>query len=147
MENSDKSDFLQDFADYGVRMKIANPRKDQQYMIRFTTSEFASICPLTTQPDFARLIIDYIPNSWLIESIALRRYLSSFSKQSIFQEDCTVTIGSRLAEVFEPHWLRIGAYWYPRGGIPINVFWQTGEPPKAIWIPNQDTNCHHTQQL
>jgi len=54
-----------------------------------------------------------------------------------FHEDCTVAIGKRLSAEIKPKWLRIGGYWYPRGGIPIDVFWQTGKLPKGMWIPDQ----------
>jgi 7-cyano-7-deazaguanine reductase len=117
--------------------RVPNPQEGVLYMARFTAPEFTSLCPVTGQPDFAHLVIDYVPNGWLVESKSLKLYLTSFRNHGAFHEDCTVAIGRRLAELLEPHWLRIGGYWYPRGGIPIDVFYQTGEAPKGVWIPDQ----------
>jgi len=99
--------------------------------------EFTSLCPVTGQPDFATLVIDYAPGDWLVESKSLKLFLASFRNHGAFHEDCTLTIGRRLVEVADPLWLRIGGYWYPRGGIPIDVFWQTGAPPEGLWLPDQ----------
>ncbi|MEO8812639.1 MAG: preQ(1) synthase [Caulobacteraceae bacterium] len=117
--------------------RVANPHSGQLYLARFTAPEFTSLCPVTGQPDFARLVIDYAPDEWLIESKSLKLYLGSFRNHGAFHEDCTVAIGRRIAAVAEPLWLRIGGYWYPRGGIPIDVFWQTGSVPEGLWLPDQ----------
>ncbi len=117
--------------------RVENPHPDTDYVARFTAPEFTSICPVTGQPDFAILVIDYVPDRWLVESKSLKLYLHSFRNEGAFHEDCTVKIGKRLAELLEPRFLRIGGYWYPRGGIPIDVFWQTGEVPKGLWLPDQ----------
>ena len=117
---------------------VANPHKGTNYVTRFTAPEFTSICPVTKQPDFAYLIIDYVPSKKIIESKSLKLFLSSFRNFAIFNEDCTVMIGKTIVEAIKPKWLRIGGYWYPRGGIPIDVFWQTGKPPNQIWIPDQN---------
>ena len=61
-----------------------------------------------------------------------------FRNHGEFHEACTMEIAGRLIDAAEPVWLRIGGYWYPRGGIPIDVFWQTGAPPEDAWIPPQD---------
>jgi 7-cyano-7-deazaguanine reductase len=117
--------------------RVPNPHPDTNYVTRFTAPEFTSLCPVTGQPDFAHLVIDFIADAWLVESKSLKLYLTSFRNHGAFHEDCTVAIGKRLVGLLEPRWLRIGGYWYPRGGIPIDVFWQTGEPPKGVWIPEQ----------
>ncbi|AWI89553.1 NADPH-dependent 7-cyano-7-deazaguanine reductase QueF [Methylobacterium sp. DM1] len=117
--------------------RVPNPHADTDYLARFTAPEFTSLCPVTGQPDFATLVIDYVPDRWLVESKSLKLYLGAFRNHGAFHEDCTVGIGRRLVAVLEPRWLRIGGYWYPRGGIPIDVFWQTGEPPKSVWLPDQ----------
>ena len=117
--------------------RVPNPHADTHYVARFTAPEFTSLCPVTGQPDFAHLVIDYVPRDWIVESKSLKLYLSAFRNQGAFHEDCTVAIGKRLVTLLDPHFLRIGGYWYPRGGIPIDVFWQTGEPPKGIWLPDQ----------
>ena len=115
----------------------ANPRPESPYLVRFTAPEFTSLCPVTAQPDFAHLMIDYVPGDNIVESKALKLFLGSFRNHAAFHEDCTVGIGQRLFAEMKPIWLRIGGYWYPRGGIPIDVFWQSGEPPKGVWIPEQ----------
>ena len=120
-----------------VLERVPNPQADTRYAVRFTAPEFTSLCPMTAQPDFAHLVIDYVPHEWLVESKSLKLYLTSFRNHGAFHEDCTVSIGRRLADLLNPHWLRIGGYWYPRGGIPIDVFWQTGETPTDVWIPDQ----------
>ena len=120
-----------------VLERVANPHPDTVYVARFTVPEFTSLCPVTGQPDFAHLVIDYVPKKWLVESKSLKLYLGSFRNHGAFHEDCTVAIGKRVAELLEPHFLRIGGYWYPRGGMPIDVFWQTGMLPKGVWLPDQ----------
>jgi len=117
--------------------RVANPHPDVDYVARFTAPEFTSICPVTGQPDFAHLVIDYVPDEWIVESKSLKLYLTAFRNHGAFHEDCTVAIAKRLIGLLAPKWLRIGGYWYPRGGIPIDVFWQTGEPPAGVWIPEQ----------
>ena len=117
--------------------RVPNPHPDTMFVARFTQPEFTSLCPVTAQPDFAHLMIDYIPNKWMVESKSLKIYLNSFRNHQAFHEACTVGIGKRLVELMEPHWLRIGGYWYPRGGMPIDVFWQHGTAPDGVWIPDQ----------
>jgi 7-cyano-7-deazaguanine reductase len=117
--------------------RVRNPHTDTLYLARFTAPEFTSLCPVTGQPDFAHLVIEYAPADWLVESKSLKLYLTSFRNHGAFHEDCTVAIGKRLRDLLEPRWLRIGGYWYPRGGIPIDVFWQTGAPPEGLWLPDQ----------
>ena len=115
----------------------ANPRPGTDYLVRFTAPEFTSLCPVTGQPDFAHIVIDYVPGATIVESKSLKLFLSSFRNHAAFHEDCTVGIGQRLVAEMAPKWLRIGGYWYPRGGIPIDVFWQTGAPPEGVWVPDQ----------
>ncbi|MEE2654866.1 MAG: preQ(1) synthase [Pseudomonadota bacterium] len=122
--------------------RISNPQNGQTYLIRFTCPEFTSLCPITGQPDFAHLIIDYAPTDWIIESKSLKLYLGSYRNHGAFHEDCTVGIGKKLEELLSPKWLRIGGYWYPRGGIPIDVFYQSGTPPSGLWIPDQDVTSY-----
>lgn len=116
---------------------VPNPHPDVLYTTRFSCPEFTSLCPVTGQPDFAHLVIDYIPKESLVESKSLKLFLGSYRNHAAFHEACTVEIAKRLIAAIDPHWLRIGGYWYPRGGIPIDIFFQTGEPPKACWIPDQ----------
>ncbi|WP_447526130.1 preQ(1) synthase [Parasphingorhabdus sp. NYA22] len=116
---------------------VPNPRAGELYLTRFAVPEFTSLCPVTGQPDFAHLVIDYAPDQTIVESKSLKLFLGSFRDHAAFHEDCTVGIGKRLFDEMKPRWLRIGGYWYPRGGIPIDIFWQSGEPPKGLWLPDQ----------
>ncbi len=118
--------------------RVPNPARGKPYVVRFTCPEFTSLCPVTGQPDFAHIMIDYIPRDWIVESKSLKLYLSSFRNHGAFHEACTMHIAERLVAFLDPLWLRIGGYWYPRGGIPIDVFWQTDAPPERAWIPPQD---------
>jgi len=123
--------------DAAVLERVANPHVDTNYVARFTQPEFTSLCPVTGQPDFAHLVLDYVPDRWLVESKSLKLYFAAFRNHGAFHEDCTVAIGKRLAALLEPRYLRIGGYWFPRGGMPIDVFWHTGELPSGVWLPDQ----------
>jgi 7-cyano-7-deazaguanine reductase len=123
--------------DRAVLERAANPQPGTLYLARFTAPEFTSLCPVTGQPDFGLLVIDYAPAEWIVESKSLKLYLHSFRNHGAFHEDCTLAIGKRIVETIAPNWLRIGGYWNPRGGIPIDVFWQTGAPPNDVWLPDQ----------
>jgi 7-cyano-7-deazaguanine reductase len=123
--------------DEAVLDRVPNPRGGADYLARFTFPEFTSICPVTGQPDFGILMIDYVPDKWLVESKSLKLYLQSFRNHGAFHEDCTIAIGTRIVDLLAPRWFRIGGYFNPRGGMPIDVFWQTGAPPDGVWIPEQ----------
>jgi 7-cyano-7-deazaguanine reductase len=118
--------------------RIPNPVMQKGYLVRLTCPEFTSLCPLTGQPDFAHIVIDYIPEAWLVESKSFKLLMGSYRNHGAFHEHCTLDIAGRLVALLTPVWLRIGAYWYPRGGIPIDVFWQTGTQPDGVWVPPQD---------
>lgn len=123
--------------DVKILEKVENPHSDVNYLVRFSCPEFTSICPITGQPDFAHLVIDYVPNKSIIESKSLKLYLFSFRNHGAFHEDCTIKIAKDIISCIKPKWLRIGGYWYPRGGIPIDIFFQSGTPPKDLFIPKQ----------
>ena len=116
---------------------VPSPDPKALFLVRFAAPEFTTLCAVTGQPDFAHLVIDYAPGRWLLESKSLKLYLASFRNHGAFHEDCTVAIGKRLVGLLQPKWLRIGGYWYPRGGMPIDVFWQAGRVPKGLWLPDQ----------
>lgn len=123
--------------DSKILQSVDNPHQDTDYVVRLSCPEFTSICPITGQPDFAHLVIDYLPSKKLVESKALKLYLFSFRNHGAFHENCTVQIAKDIIKCIKPKWLRIGGYWYPRGGIPIDIFFQTGAAPKDLWIPDQ----------
>lgn len=120
-----------------VLERVANENADVNYVVRFVAPEFTSLCPMTGQPDFAHFVIDYVPDQWLVESKSLKLYLGSFRNHGAFHEACSVDIGKKLMDNLQPRWLRIGGYWYPRGGIPIDVFFQSGTLPEGVWVPDQ----------
>lgn len=132
------SQYLYNNPDIKTLEKVANPHRDVDYVISFTCPEFTSICPVTSQPDFAHIVIDYVPATHIVESKSLKLYLTSFRNHGAFHEDCTIKIAKDLQKLLKPKWLRIGGYWYPRGGIPIDIFYQTALPPKGVWIKDQD---------
>lgn len=123
--------------DEAVLERVPNPHPDANYAARFTAPEFTCLCPVTGQPDFAHLVIDYVPKDWLVESKSLKLFLTAFRNHGAFHEDATIAIGKRIVELLEPQFLRIGGYWFPRGGMPIDVFWQTGTLPQGVWLPDQ----------
>ena len=127
---------LPESPDAAVLETAPNPHPGLLYAVRFTCPEFTSLCPVTGQPDFAHLVVDYVPEAAILESKSLKLYLGAFRNHGAFHEDCTLTIARRLVDTLTPTWLRIGGYWYPRGGIPIDVFYQTAEPPAGLWIPD-----------
>ena len=126
--------------------RVPNPHPDTDYVARFTFPEFTTMCPVTAQPDFAIMVIDYVPNRFLIESKSLKLFLNSFRNHAAFHEDCTVAIGKRLATLLKPRFLRIGGYFHPRGGMPIDVFWQAGRLPGSVWVPDQGVRGYRARE-
>lgn len=132
-----KTSSLPQSPEEAVLDRVPNPHPDTMFVARFVQPEFTSLCPVTAQPDFAHLVIDYVPDQWMVESKSLKLFLGAFRNHQDFHEACTVGIGKTLADLLNPHWLRIGGYWYPRGGMPIDVFWQHGTCPEQVWVPDQ----------
>ena len=115
---------------------MPNPHADTDYVVRLTAPEFTTLCPVTGQPDFAHFVIDYCPAKAIVESKSLKLFLTSFRNQASFHEACTISIGKRIVSTIRPKYLRIAGYWYPRGGMPIDIFWQTGKLPPGVWLPD-----------
>lgn len=122
--------------DKAVLEAVPNPHPGSDYVVRFTAPEFTSLCPITGQPDFAHFVIDYVPGKSIVESKSLKLFLGSFRNVGAFHEDCSLTIGKRIQAAIKPRFIRVAGYWYPRGGMPIDVFWQDGKLPKAVWLPD-----------
>jgi len=131
--------------DKAVLDRVPSPHRDTAYLARFTFPEFTTMCPVTGQPDFATIVIDYVPKAWLVESKSLKLYLNSFRSVGAFHEECTLTIGKRLVKLLQPRWLRIGGYFHPRGGMPIDVFWQAGKLPAGLWVPDQGVSTYRAR--
>jgi 7-cyano-7-deazaguanine reductase len=125
-----------------VLERVPSPQAAGGYMVRLSCPEFTSLCPITGQPDFAHLVLDYVPGAWIVESKSFKLFLQSFRNHGAFHEACTLMVARRVVDLLQPVWLRIGGYWYPRGGIPIDVFWQTGTAPEPVWIPPQDVPAY-----
>src|ERR1700754_286833 len=122
--------------DKAVLEAVPNPHPDADYLVRFTAPEFTTLCPITGQPDFAHFVIDYVPNESLVESKSLKLFLTSFRNVGGFHEDCTIKIAKRIASAIKPKFIRVAGYWYPRGGMPIDIFWQEGKLPAGVWLPD-----------
>ena len=116
--------------------KVRSPHPDRLYSIRLTCPEFTTLCPITGQPDFALLVLDYIPKDHIIESKSFKLYLASYRNIGVFHEKATTDIALRLVLELEPRWLRMCGFWFPRGGIPIDVFYQTGPAPERAYVPD-----------
>ena len=137
---------LPESPDVAVLDAVPNPHPDSEYLIRFTCPEFTSLCPVTGQPDFAHIVIDYAPDLSIVESKSLKLYMSSFRNYPAFHEDCTIGILKRIEAAIQPKWIRIGGYWYPRGGIPIDVFCQAGKLPAGLWVPDQGVSPYRGRE-
>jgi len=122
--------------DKAVLEAVPNPHPGSDYVVRFTAPEFTSLCPITGQPDFAHFVIDYVPGKSIVESKSLKLFLGSFRNVGAFHEDCSLTIGKRIQAAIKPRFIRVAGYWYPRGGMPIDIFWQDGKLPKSVWLPD-----------
>ena len=115
---------------------VPNPHPGTLYLVRFSCPEFTVLCPTTGQPNFAHLVIDYAPEAVLVEGKSLELFLGSFRNHGAFHEDCTVAIAKRVIDAIEPIWLRIAGCWYPRDGMAIDQFYQSGPPPESLWLPD-----------
>ena len=113
---------------------VPNPHTDSDYLVRFTAPEFTTLCPITGQPDFAHFVIDYVPGPAIVESKSLKLDLAIIRNASGFLEYMTLKIVKLIQEAIKPKFIRVAGYWYPRGGMPIDVFWQNGKLPNGVWL-------------
>ncbi|NPD30751.1 NADPH-dependent 7-cyano-7-deazaguanine reductase QueF [Eggerthellaceae bacterium zg-1084] len=114
--------------DPGVLETFQNNHLDRDYMVTFRCPEFTTLCPITGQPDFATLYINYIPHIRMVESKSLKLYLFSFRNHGDFHEDVTNVIVNDLAKLMEPKYLEVRGLFYPRGGISIYPFANWAHP-------------------
>lgn len=105
-----------------------NKHQDNEYLVTFTCPEFTSLCPKTGQPDFARIIISYIPRERMVESKSLKLYLFSFRNHGDFHEDCVNIIMKDLVKLMAPRYIEVKGIFTPRGGIAIHPFANYGDP-------------------
>src|SRR5208337_1017659 len=144
----EKISISDDLTQLGNRAKIAgtpqeailetfqNAHPGTDYVVRLTAPEFTCVCPITNQPDFAAIVVDYVPSDLLVESKSLKLFLGSFRNWGTFHEDCTVYIHNRLKEAMSPKFIRVSGLWNARGGIAIDVVVESGIlPPSCTLLP------------
>ena len=107
---------------------FVNKHPDNDYMVTFNCPEFTSLCPITGQPDFAKILINYIPAEKMVESKSLKLYLFSFRNRGDFHEDCVNIIMKDLVSLMQPKYLEVKGIFTPRGGIAIYPFANYGKP-------------------
>ncbi len=105
-----------------------NRHKENDYWVKFHCPEFTSLCPITGQPDFAEIIISYIPDVKMVESKSLKLYLFSFRNHGDFHEDCVNTIMKDLIRLMDPKYIEVKGLFTPRGGISIHPYANYGRP-------------------
>jgi 7-cyano-7-deazaguanine reductase len=103
-----------------------NKHPDNDYWVRFNCPEFTTLCPITGQPDFATLVIDYIPARKMVESKSLKLYLFSFRNHGDFHEDCVNIVMKDLIRLLEPKYIEVTGLFTPRGGISIHPYCNYG---------------------
>ena len=101
---------------------FVNKHQDEDYLVTLNCPEFTSLCPKTGQPDFAKIVINYIPNERMVESKSLKLYLFSFRNHGDFHEDCINIIKNDLVKLMQPRYLEVVGIFTPRGGISIYPF-------------------------
>lgn len=116
---SSKTDYPEGYTP-DVLESFQNQFPDSDYVVEIECPEFTSMCPKTGQPDFASILIKYVPDERLVESKSLKLYLFGFRNKGEFHEDCINTIAHDLFNLMQPKWIEVRGDFYPRGGISIN---------------------------
>ncbi len=116
--------------DYAPEMleTFQNKHPENDYWVRFNCPEFTSLCPITGQPDFATIYINYVPDERMVESKSLKLYLFSFRNHGDFHEDCVNTIMKDLIALMDPKYIEVWGEFTPRGGISIHPYANYGRP-------------------
>ncbi len=107
---------------------FANKHRENDYWVHFDCPEFTSLCPITGQPDFATIFIDYIPDVKMVESKSLKLYLFSYREHGDFHEDCVNKIMKDLIKLMDPKYIEVTGIFKPRGGISIYPYCNYGRP-------------------
>ena len=123
---SKKTEYRDDYAP-DVLETFINKHPENDYMVTFNCPEFTSLCPITGQPDFAKIYINYIPGEKMVESKSLKLYLFSFRNRGDFHEDCINIIKNDLVKLMDPKYLEVKGIFTPRGGISIYPFANYGK--------------------
>ncbi len=111
----------------GILEAFDNKHPENEYIVRLDCPEFTSLCPVTGQPDFGRIIINYIPRQRMVESKSLKLYLFSFRNRGDFHEDCVNIIMKDLIKLMDPRYIEVIGKFNPRGGISILPFANHGD--------------------
>ncbi len=116
--------------DYAPEVLETFPNKhpENDYFVKFNCPEFTSLCPITGQPDFAKIYISYIPGEKMVESKSLKLYLFSFRNHGDFHEDCINIIMKDLIRLMKPKYIEVWGKFMPRGGLSIDPYCNYGEP-------------------
>ena len=122
-----KTDYKMDYAPEMLETFV-NKHQDNDYWVQFNCPEFTSLCPITGQPDFAEIVISYIPGEYMVESKSLKLYLFSFRNHGDFHEDCVNIITKDLIKLMNPKYIEVTGLFTPRGGISIHPYANYGRP-------------------
>jgi len=122
-----KTTYSMDYAPE-VLESFENKHPENDYWVRFNCPEFTSLCPITSQPDFATMYISYIPDKKIVESKSLKLYLFSFRNHGDFHEDCVNIIMDDLIKLMDPRYIEVWGKFTPRGGISIDPWCNYGRP-------------------
>ena len=122
-----KTDYKMDYAPEMLETFV-NKHQDNDYWVQFNCPEFTSLCPISGQPDFAEIVISYIPGEYMVESKSLKLYLFSFRNHGDFHEDCVNIIMKDLIKLMNPKYIEVTGLFTPRGGISIHPYANYGRP-------------------
>ncbi len=120
-----------------------NKHPENDYFVKFNCPEFTSLCPITGQPDFANLVISYVPQEKMVESKSLKLYLFSFRNHGAFHEDCVNIIMKDLIRLMEPKYIEVLGKFMPRGGISIDPYCNYGKPGTSWEEVARNRLYHH----
>ena len=119
-------------ADAALLEKFSNPHPQRDYLIEHTCPEFTSVCPKTGQPDFATVVLSYVPDQFCVELKSLKLYLTDYRNQGIYYEDVTNVILNDLDKLCQPRWMQLQCHWNVRGGISSRTTASIGQRPQGI---------------
>lgn len=138
-----KTEYRNDYAPE-VLEAFTNKHQENDYWVRFNCPEFTSLCPITGQPDFATIYINYIPDVKMVESKSLKLYLFSFRNHGAFHEDCVNIIMKDLIALMQPRYIEVWGDFTPRGGISIVPFCNYGKPGSRYeFLAEKRMETHH----
>ena len=129
--------------DPGLLESFENQHPENDYFVKANCPEFTSLCPITGQPDFANIIISYVPDKKIVESKSLKLYLFSFREYGDFHEDVVNKIMKDLISLLEPKYIEVWGKFLPRGGISLDPYCNYGKPGTRWEQVAWDRLCSH----